>query len=280
LPLPPKYQGPSSGGAPSARHGHTATLHGTRLFVFGGACGARHFGDLHCLDLSSMAWSSPETTGPKPSARFGHAALLVGESLLIHGGFCMDSADIATKDNNGQLLKSCYQSDIRVLDTGRMEWSRLRTHGSPPAGRFGHAIVLSEDDAILFGGWSGVPKDTMGLETTKGSRKVEGQGSKGEDETCEYCMTLRTSDMTWVQNRYVGVPASSRYGHSVTAIGPHLIVVGGWDGGKALNDVIVLRDRSVGEQAAEDDAFELTPDEQVAFAADVHGLADGQDPFP
>jgi len=234
-------------------------------------------GDLHCLDLSSMAWSSPETTGPKPSARFGHAALLVGESLLIHGGFCMESADIATKDNSGQLLKSCYLNDIRVLDTGRMQWSRLRTHGSPPTGRFGHAFVLSEDDAVLFGGWSGAPKDTFGLETAKGSRsRVDGQSSGGDEDTCDYCVTLRTSDMTWVQNRYCGLPASSRYGHSTTAIGPHLIIFGGWDGGKALNDVIVLRDRSVADQAG-DDFFELGDGEQATIGldpAEVAGLVD------
>jgi len=83
------FQGPSSGGAPSARHGHTANLHGTRLFVFGGTCSGKYFGDLHCLDLASMAWSCPATQGPKPTPRCGHAALLAGESLLIHGGFCM-----------------------------------------------------------------------------------------------------------------------------------------------------------------------------------------------
>mmetsp|Transcript_74868 Transcript_74868/g.173546 ORF Transcript_74868/g.173546 Transcript_74868/m.173546 type:complete len:431 (+) Transcript_74868:125-1417(+) len=244
------YQGPSSGGAPSARHGHTATLHGTRLCVFGGACGAKYFGDLHCLDLSSMAWSSPPTTGPKPMARFGHAALLVGDSLLVHGGFCMESAEIATKDSRGDLMKNCYLNDIRVLDVGRMQWSRLRTHGSPPSGRFGHSLVLSDDDVVLFGGWSGAPREsTPGSGTTSLRQRVAGgetpyAGGQHEEETCDYCMTLRTSDMSWVRNRHAGAPASRRYGHTATAIGPHLIIIGGWDGGKPLGDVVVLRDRS------------------------------------
>lgn len=258
------YQGPSSGGAPSARHGHTATLHGTRLYVFGGTSGTKYFGDLHCLDLASMAWSSPETTGPKPSARFGHAALLIGDSLLIHGGFCMDSTDIATKDNSGQLLQSCYQNDIRVLDIDRAQWSRLRTHGTPPSGRFNHALVLSDDDAVLFGGWSGTPKEPA----DSLRNKVKGAAlSSAMEESVDYCMTLRTSDMTWVQNKYSlpGVPASSRYGHSVNAIGPHLIIFGGWDGGKALNDVIVLRDKSVSEQAG-DDMFDGNADQTMMVA--------------
>jgi len=248
------YQGPSSGGAPSARQGHTAVLHGTRLYVFGGVCGGKYFGDLHCLDLSSMAWSSPPTTGPRPSPRFGHTSLLIGESLLVHGGFCMDSAELAGKDNSGQLLQNCYLNDIRVLDLSRMLWSRLRTHGVPPTGRYGHTLVVSDEDAILFGGWygkgSGSAKEAPGVQfSLKDKMKGEEEAPKaGGEESCEYCMTLRTADMQWVRNKFVGVPASKRYGHTATAIGPHLIIIGGWDGGKPLNDVIVLRDRSVGEK--------------------------------
>jgi len=249
------YQGPSSGGAPSARQGHTATLHGTRLYVFGGVCGGKYFGDLHVLDLSSMAWSSPTTTGPKPSARFGHTAVLIGESLVIHGGFCMDSTDLATKDNSGHLLQNCYLQDMRVLDLGRMLWSRLRTHGEPPVGRYAHTFVLSDDDAILFGGWSGRnSSDAPGVEFSLRD-KVKGEAAPKEDEqTVDYCMTLRTGDMQWIRNKFVGVPASRRYGHTATAIGPHLIIIGGWDGGKPLSDVIVLRDRSVTEKAEQAEA--------------------------
>jgi len=254
------YQGPSSGGAPSARHGHTATLHGTRLYVFGGVCGASYFGDLHCLDLQSMAWSSPTTTGPKPTPRFGHTALLIGETLLIHGGFFMDTMELTTKDNSGQLLKNCYLNDIRVLDLGRMLWSRLRTHGEPPVGRFGHTLVLSDDDAVLFGGWSGTSKDNAPgvMFSLRDKMKGEGEetGATQEDQTCDYCMTLRTADMKWIKNKYVGVPASKRYGHSATGIGPHLIIIGGWDGGKPLSDVIVLRDRSVADKAGQSPLFD------------------------
>jgi len=246
------YQGPSSGGAPSSRHGHSATLHGTRLCVFGGACGAKYFSDLHCLDLSSMAWSCPQTTGPRPMARFGHAALLIGESLLIHGGFCMNTSDIASKDTSGDLLKNCYLNDIRVLDVNRMQWSRLRTHGAPPSGRFGHALVLSEDDVVLFGGWCGALKDPASAFSLKDKVGKETKRTKRpqEDETCDYCLTLRTTDMTWVRNKYVGIPAAKRYGHTALAVGPHLIIFGGWDGGKPLGDVVVLRDRSASDKLA------------------------------
>eukprot|EP00435_Cladocopium_sp_Y103_P022514 s1138_g5.t1 len=249
------FQGPSSGGAPSARHGHTANLHGTRLYVFGGTCSGKYFGDLHCLDLASMAWSCPPATGPKPSPRCGHTALLIGESLLVHGGFCMETPDIATKDNSGDLLKNSYCNDVRVLDLGRMLWSRLRTHGTPPTGRFSHTLSLSEDDAIVFGGWSGTSSQAASVTFALREKVVADEDEEKEkpaEETCEFCMTLRTSDMQWVQNKYVGNPPSKRYGHTATAIGPHVIIFGGWDGGKPLNDVIVLRDRSVADRAKQE----------------------------
>merc|ERR1719296_180011 len=167
------------------------------------------------------------------------------------------------KDNGGDLLKKCYMNDIRVLDLSRMQWSRLRTHGTPPAGRFGHSLVLSEDDAIVFGGWSGSFKEAPGVafslkDKIKGDLGKQGDTEQTVEETCDYCLTLRTSDMNWVRNKYIGVPPSKRYGHSATAIGPHLIIFGGFDGGKPLSDVIVLRDRSVGEKS-------LNPAEEAFF---------------
>lgn len=240
------YQGPSSGGAPAARHGHSSTLCGSRLFVFGGVCGQKYFQDLHCLDLSSMAWHQPETSGPKPNARMGHAALLIGENLVIHGGFCIEDPMLASKQNAGQLMQNCYLSEMRILDVGRMIWSRLRTHGAPPPARFGHTLNISEEDVVVFGGWSGSVKDSN-AKAANALKKVTEGGSvdaSGKEEEVDYCVSLRTSDMRWTTCRFEGVPASRRYGHTCTSIGPHLIIFGGWDGGKPLNDLVVLRDRS------------------------------------
>jgi len=178
----------------------------------------------------------------------------------------METADIAAKDNSGELMKSCYRDDVRVLDLSRMLWSRLRTHGSPPTGRFGHTLVLSEDDAVMFGGWSGVQKEAPQVafalkEKTQAPGDAQAVPEEAE-ESCDYCKTLRTSDMQWVKNKYVGVAACHRYGHSATAIGPHLIIIGGWDGGKPLKDVVVLRDASVSE-SQDEGAFLEAADEEI-----------------
>lgn len=104
---------------------------------------------------------------------------------------------------------------------------------------------------MLFGGWSGTQKEVPPGVLFSLRDKVRGDGQAdakgGEDQTCDYCYTLRTADMRWIPCKFSGVPASTRYGHSATAVGPHLIVLGGWDGGKPLGDIVVLRDRSPNE---------------------------------
>ena len=46
--------------------------------------------------------------------------------------------------------------------------------------------------------------------------------------------------MSWKTGKYIGVPPSSRFGHTSTAIGPHLLIFGGWEYSKAQNEIIVL----------------------------------------
>jgi host cell factor len=48
--------------------------------------------------------------------------------------------------------------------------------------------------------------------------------------------------MTWEKGNYVGLPPTPRYGHTATAIGPHLLIFGGWEFSKAINEIIVLRE--------------------------------------
>ncbi|CAD7930624.1 unnamed protein product [Amoebophrya sp. A25] len=234
------YQGPSSGGAPAARMGHSSTLYGTNLLLYGGVSGQKFFSGLHVLDLTSMAWRTQETTGPAPSARMGHDAVLMDAQLVIHGGFFLPPASTLEKTEAiGDALQQCYLNDFRVLNLNTWEWSRLRTHNTPISARFGHSLVLSGTDLIAFGGWNGVDKSDSWA--TKGKeRPLEASGR--EEQSSENCMILRTADMHWSQLVYTGTAPCHRYLHSCTTIGPHLIVFGGYDGGKPLADLVVLRE--------------------------------------
>jgi hypothetical protein len=55
-------------------------------------------------------------------------------------------------------------------------------------------------------------------------------------------MIWNTETMSWKQGRYIGNPPTQRYGHTATAIGPHLLIFGGWEFSKAQNEIIVLRE--------------------------------------
>ena len=48
--------------------------------------------------------------------------------------------------------------------------------------------------------------------------------------------------MSWKKGMYLGSPPTSRFGHTSTAIGPHLLIFGGWEYSKAQNEIIVLRE--------------------------------------
>ena len=55
-------------------------------------------------------------------------------------------------------------------------------------------------------------------------------------------MIWSTDTMSWKRGKYIGNPPTSRFGHTSTAIGPHLLIFGGWEYTKAQNEIIVLRE--------------------------------------
>jgi len=229
------YQGPEGSGSPCARYGHTATLvAGSKMLIFGGTDGKNYFNDLYVLDLEIMAWTQPKTTGPAPSPRMGHTAMQIGSNLLIQGGFFFsEEAQKAAGMKQGNQLRSSYLNDLRILDTETYVWSRLRVSGTPPLPRYGHTCNISGPDIVVFGGWN----------EKSGSREKE---EKSDPSKTEYFMVLNTDAMTWEHGKYVGTPPLNRYGHTCTSIGPHLLVFGGWEYSRATNEVVVLRDLTLG----------------------------------
>lgn len=137
----------------------------------------------------------------------------------------------------GTALQDCYLNDIRVLDTENYVWSRLRVSGTPPEHRFGHTMDVSGSDIVMFGGWS----------KTSGAR-FKHEPTEGE---CDYFMIWSTDTMSWKRGKYLGNPPTIRFGHTSTAIGPHLLIFGGWEYTKACSEIIVLREMSNGAQENE-----------------------------
>ena len=125
------------------------------MIIFGGWNGTDYFNDLFILDLEAMAWSQPKCSGPAPTKRQGHTSIQIGNNLLIHGGFCFDEdQQKAAGLKQGTQLKKCYLNDIRIFETEKYIWSRLRVSGTPPLPRYGHTANISGIDIVVFGGWS------------------------------------------------------------------------------------------------------------------------------
>jgi Rab9 effector protein with kelch motifs len=66
--------------------------------------------------------------------------------------------------------------------------------------------------------------------------------------------------MSWDLGQYVGSPPSARYGHTATAIGPHLLIFGGWDYSNSINEIIVLREFTGDKSMQEGETVEATQD--------------------
>ena len=87
---------------------------------------------------------------------------------------------------------------------------------------------VSGSDIIMFGGWT----------KTSGARFKH----EGTEEQCDYFQIWSTSTMSWKKGKYLGQPPTIRFGHTSTAIGPHLLIFGGWEYTKAQMEIIVLRE--------------------------------------
>ena len=109
------------------------------------------------------------------------------------------------------MLKNCYLNDLRILDTETFVWSRLRVSGTPPNPRYGHTASISGPDIVFFGGW-----------TYESGKRIDNSVSGNT----EYFTILNTNTMSWDLAEYKGKAPPCRYGHTVTSIGPHLLIFG------------------------------------------------------
>ncbi|XP_039925264.1 leucine-zipper-like transcriptional regulator 1 isoform X1 [Hirundo rustica] len=82
---------PCHSSGPGARHGHSAVVYHTAMYLFGGLMGLTEQRDLWRWDFGSSSWSSIRTSqGPPPLV--GHASIVCRDSMLIFGGGISNSS--------------------------------------------------------------------------------------------------------------------------------------------------------------------------------------------
>jgi len=179
-----------SGVLPQPRYGHSVTVVGNRMFMFGGKGEGTIFRDIHFLDLDEWAWVPVSSTASGPSPRLNHASVLVGRKLVVHGGW------------DGK--KRCL-SDIWVFDTDSFTWMSPTTAGLAPSARYGHSLQLLNDGRImLFGGMS----------------VKDGEVPTYHNDLRE----LNTESMVWSKTRVSAeVLPSARYNHSFNQLGSQMV---------------------------------------------------------
>ncbi|EFJ17383.1 hypothetical protein SELMODRAFT_421110 [Selaginella moellendorffii] len=80
------------GDVPAPREGHSASLIGDNLFVFGG-CGKssdpseeEYYNDLHVLNMNTFVWKKISTTGVSPIPRDSHTCSSYKNCFVVMGG--------------------------------------------------------------------------------------------------------------------------------------------------------------------------------------------------
>ncbi|KAH7930539.1 galactose oxidase [Leucogyrophana mollusca] len=190
---------------PFRRYGHTlsaTTASNGRLYLFGGLVRGVAHNDLYKISLSAVL---VETTGESPSPRFGHASALVGNVLIVWGGNSKSGADLN--------LMGQYDDDLYLL---KPEWTKVYLRGPSPAGRLGHAAVITASKFYMFGG------------------QVDGQYL---DDLWVFDLRSLRLEPAWKRCEPVSIERPTRRsGHILVAYGTRFVLFGGTNGHCCYND--------------------------------------------
>jgi len=130
-----------SGQVPTGRSGHTATVVGNELVVFGGVKGSKWLNTVCALDISRWVWRTVKVHGVAPPQRSYHSATLVGRNIVVFGG------------NNA--AKSFNSIHVLHTENDSWMWSNPQASGKGPCARTGHSAFLMQDgkSICIYGGW-------------------------------------------------------------------------------------------------------------------------------
>lgn len=222
-PKPPSYYLP-----PCPRIGHSFTLIGRKIYLFGGLANdnndprnnsPRYLNDLYTLDISSpdaLGWDIPETVGNYPPPRESHTAVSYTDSrgkskLVIYGGMC------------GHRL-----GDIWILNTDSMLWNQPIVLGPQPLPRSLHTAVTIKNRMFVYGGWVPLLEENNSIELER-EWKCTNQLA---------CLNLET--MSWeklnMDTNGNNIKPKARAGHCAVSIQTRMYLWSGRDGYKKVFD--------------------------------------------
>lgn len=259
----------SSGATPLGRKGHSQTLVGNTMLVFGGCLQPenRCFKKVVSLDIEKMAWSDRSCVGDLPPALQGHSATLVHlrkaadadnaaaeliiPAVYVLGGFSFDKSGSSTWHSELYLLTAAGSTSsasltkaeaATAIGTASLEWKLAAVKGpTPMSARQGHTATLIGPYIFVFGGYSdnGAAKNSV-LRLRVTPDPVDGK-------------------YVWSTLSAIGAEPSARRGHVAAFLaGRYYLVFGGYDTsvGESVNDLHVL-DLVEGGTSAQVDGSDL-----------------------
>lgn len=172
-----KANPPESGPPPCPRLGHSFTIVGDKIYLFGGLANEsddpknniprcvptqifflknlinshfffsspfRYLNDLYILDVrgSTPTWEIPTTFGDSPPPRESHTGVAYTDKKTKKSWLVIYGG-----------MSGCRLGDLWILDTDTMMWSRPNTNGPLPLPRSLHTSTLIGQKMYVFGGW-------------------------------------------------------------------------------------------------------------------------------
>lgn len=248
--------------SPAGRFGHAcASVDDVHMVVFGGWDGKKSMNDLWVFDTNAFTWRKPKCAGKAPTPRQNHSMLPVASSSSSNAAAALNTSMLIVYGGYTVLPDALpvYNKDIYLFDVDAMAWSRPRLVGEYPPGTFGQSMCVQNSElAFVLGGWSGTERSPLymgdkqvreltamaareerlasGQESSKPSKRAHALALK---RASSYARVLDVQSMQWYAPVAHGVAVANRYGHSCTLVGPHVFLFGGWDGNRALNQLVV-----------------------------------------
>ncbi|ESL07743.1 hypothetical protein TRSC58_04564 [Trypanosoma rangeli SC58] len=180
---------------------HSAVYYDGKIYIFGGCNGRGRFNKLFSTTEEGNC-TQILANGQPPSTRYCHSAVLFEKCMYIFAGKC------GGRNSNRRL------SDLYLFDFRKNAWMECPQHGDPPTPRSAHAAFTCGRNMIMFGG-----------------RSARG-------ECCEDMYMYNYDTCMW---RQIESPNSaSFFGRARNSVVVHhgrVVVFGGWNGKKKLNDL-------------------------------------------
>ncbi|MFS8002487.1 putative galactose oxidase/kelch, beta-propeller, kelch-type beta propeller [Helianthus anomalus] len=155
------------GTMPVPRDSHNCMTVGDKLFVFRALMGTYLLRIcMFWTHVSSInTWMMPYVRGEGPEAREGHSVAVVGKRLFIFGKRVATTRIPPAKHNShtfvswknkiivigGEDTQNYYISDVQMLDTNTLTWTKLITNGELLPPRAGHTTVALGKNLLVFG---------------------------------------------------------------------------------------------------------------------------------